>query len=107
MSLGGSTVYTYADWLIVAGREDEFVEAWTQFVDWSLEDGSGALGGMLLRDSSDPRRFISIGPWTSAEAAQSFFTSPELQQRSAPFRELADRFEPRLLDLQARRGEVG
>jgi heme-degrading monooxygenase HmoA len=101
------TVYTYADWLIREGREDDFVAAWTQFVDWSLEGDSGALGGMLLRDGSDPRRFISIGPWESAQSAQQFFADPELQERSAPFRELAERFEPRFLDLQVRRGELG
>jgi heme-degrading monooxygenase HmoA len=100
------TFYTYADWLIHEGREDEFVEAWTRFVDWSLDGDSGALGGMLLRDGSEPRRFISLGPWTSAEAAQSFFANPELQERPAPFRELAEVFEPRFLDLQARRGEL-
>jgi quinol monooxygenase YgiN len=99
-------IYTYADWLIHEGREDEFVEAWTRFVDWSLEGDSGALGGMLLRDGSEPRRFISIGPWTSAEAAQRFFTDPALQERSAPFRELAERFEPRFLELKARRGAI-
>jgi len=100
-------VYTYADWLIHEGREDEFVAAWTELVDWSLEDGSGALRGPLLCDASEPRRFISIGPWTSAEAARAFFTNPELQERSAPFRELAERFEPRFLDVRVRRGELG
>jgi len=99
--------YTYADWLIREGRQDEFVGAWTEFVDRSLEDGSGALGGMLLQDNSEPRHFVSIGPWTSAEAARSFFTDPELEERSAPFRELAERFDPRFLDLRVRRGEIG
>jgi hypothetical protein len=103
---GEPTFYTYADWLIHTGREGEFVEAWTRFVDWSLEGDSGALGGMLLQDASEPRRFISIGPWASPEAAREFFIDPELQERSAPFRDLAEVFEPRFLDLQVRRGEI-
>jgi hypothetical protein len=101
------SVYTSADWLIHDGRQDEFVAAWTAFVDWSLEQGSGALGGMLLQDASDPRRFISVGPWRSAEEAQAFFTDPQLQERSAVFEELAELFEPRFLTLASRRGELG
>jgi quinol monooxygenase YgiN len=100
------TVYTSADWLINEGREDEFVRAWTEFVDWSLEEDVGALGGMLFQDGSEPRRFLSIGPWKSAEAANAWFTSPELQERSQPFRELAEHFEPRFLDLRVQRGQV-
>lgn len=99
------TFFTAADWVIHDGRQDEFVRAWTGFVEWSLEGESGALGGMLLQDASDPTRFVSIGPWTSSEAARSFFTDPGLEERSRPFRELAERFEPRFLDLRVRRGQ--
>jgi quinol monooxygenase YgiN len=99
--------YVGADWLIHEGREEEFVQAWTEFVEWSLEEDAGAVGGMLLRDGADPRRFLSIGPWTNAGAAQSFFRNPDIQERSAPFRELAESFEPRFLELKARRGEIG
>jgi heme-degrading monooxygenase HmoA len=105
--MSAPTFYTYADWLIHKGREDEFVRAWADFVDWSLEGDSGALGGMLLQDASEPRRFISIGPWESPQAARAFFTDPELEERSAPFRELAEVFEPRFLDVQVRRGVLG
>jgi len=100
-------IYTGADWLIHEGRQEEFVKAWTDFVEWSLQEDAGAVGGMLLRDGSDPRRFLSIGPWTSADAAQSFFTNPDIQERSAPFREVAESFEPRFLELQVQRGEIG
>jgi heme-degrading monooxygenase HmoA len=102
-----STLYTCADWVIREGREDEFVDLWTEFVDWSATETDAALGGMLLRDSSDPRRFFSIGPWRSAEEAHEWFRRPDLQERSAPLREVAERFEPRFLELCERRGEVG
>jgi heme-degrading monooxygenase HmoA len=102
-----STLYTYADWLIREGQEDAFVRTWTAFVDWSASDTDAALGGMLLQDASDPRRFISIGPWKTADAAYEWFRKPELEARSARLRELAERFEPRFLQLRVRRGEVG
>jgi hypothetical protein len=102
-----STVYTYADWLIREGREDEFVRIWTEFVDWSAGETDAALGGLLLQDSSDARRFISIGPWRSSEEAYEWFRRPDLEQRSLALREVADRFEPRFLNLRVRRGEVG
>jgi heme-degrading monooxygenase HmoA len=100
------TFFTSADWLIREGREDEFVQAWTEFVDWSATDTDAALGGMLLQDSSDPHRFISIGPWSTAEAAYDWFRKPELEERSARLREIAERFEPRFLQLRVRRGRM-
>jgi len=102
-----SDVYTYADWVIREGREDEFVQAWTEFVDWSATETDAALGGLLLQDSSDPRRFISIGPWRSAEEAYEWFRRPDLEERSLPLREVAEKFEPRFLQLRVRRGELG
>jgi heme-degrading monooxygenase HmoA len=102
-----STVYTYADWLIHEGREDEFVQIWTEFVDWSSGETDAALGGMLLQDSSDRRRFISIGPWRTAQAAYEWFQRPDLQTRSQALREVAERFEPRFLELKVRRGDLG
>jgi heme-degrading monooxygenase HmoA len=102
-----STLYTYADWLIREGQEDEFVRIWTEFVEWSATDTDAALGGMLLQDSSDSRKFISIGPWKTAEAAYEWFQKPELEARSAQLREVAERFEPRFLHLRVKRGEIG
>ena len=102
---GGATVFTYADWVIHEGREDEFVQVWTEFVDWSATETDAALGGMLLQESSDPRRFVSIGPWRSREEAYEWFQRADLQERSAPLRELAERFEPRFLELRVRRGQ--
>ena len=101
------TLYTYADWRIKEGREDEFVRIWTEFVDWSATETDDALGGMLLQDSSDARRFISIGPWRTAEAAHEWFQRPELEIRSAGLREVAESFEPRFLNLRVQRGEIG
>jgi heme-degrading monooxygenase HmoA len=101
------TVYTYADWLIREGREDEFVRIWTEFVDWSSGETVAALGGMLLQDAAEPRRFISIGPWATAEAAYDWFRRPDLEERANTLREVAERFEPRFLHLKARRGVIG
>ena len=99
-------VYTGAEWLIAPGREEDFVRAWTEFVDWSLAEAEGALGGMLLQDPSEPRRFLSLGPWTDRAAAEALFTRPDVQERSAPLRELADTFEPRFFELRASRGTI-
>jgi heme-degrading monooxygenase HmoA len=100
------TVYTGAEWLVKPGREEEFVEAWTEFVDWSLEEAAGALGGMLLQDRSEPRRFLSLGPWESREEAEAWLTRADLEERAGPLREVAQRFEPRFLELRIRRGTI-
>jgi heme-degrading monooxygenase HmoA len=99
-------IYTCADWLVEEGREADFVREWTEFVDWSLERGDGAIGGMVLQDPSEPRRFFTIGPWESADALRAWMSDPSLEERSEPLKGLADQFQPRLLELRGRRGSV-
>ena len=97
----GSEVYTYADWRIALGREEDFVAAWKTFVTWSAEQGARAEAGFLLQDPSDPQRFFSFGPWESEEALGEFFSAAGVEEKSAGMRDLAERFEPRVLSLRA------
>ena len=60
--------YTAGSWLVSAGREDEFVAAWTEFTTWSLDHANGADSFVLLRDVANPLRFLSFGAWTDADA---------------------------------------
>jgi hypothetical protein len=62
-----SDIYTHAEWLVLPGREDEFIAAWKE-----LGSAFGALEhpplwGSLLRSSTEPRLFYSFGPWRSAD----------------------------------------
>jgi Antibiotic biosynthesis monooxygenase len=53
--------YSSGDWLVQAGSEDEFIERWTTFIEWSLSNAEGAESFVLVRSTEDPRKFLSLG----------------------------------------------
>jgi hypothetical protein len=34
--------YSSGEWLVREGSEEEFIEAWTTFIEWSLDNAEGA-----------------------------------------------------------------
>jgi heme-degrading monooxygenase HmoA len=60
--------YASGRWLVNEGSEDEFVEQWTTFTQWSLDNVPGARSYVLLRDKTEARRFVSFGAFESEEA---------------------------------------
>ena len=92
--------YTHTSWVVTRGREEEFIERWSEWADWSRREGLAARA-MLLRDADNPERFISFGPWESMQAVRTWRGSPGYQERVAKLREVVDSFEPRTLELVA------
>jgi heme-degrading monooxygenase HmoA len=85
-----------------AGSEDEFVRRWSEWVDWSHREGLEA-PALLLRDLEDPQEFISFGPWANMAAVRSWRALAGYQERVARLSEVLDSFEPRTLEIVARR----
>ena len=52
--------YQSGRWLVNPGSEDEFIERWTTFTQWSLENIPGARSYVLLWDDAEARRFLSF-----------------------------------------------
>ncbi len=96
--------YTSGTWMAKPGKEDEFVAAWRAMAEWTAENVAGARRGTLLRDVSDPRRFLSFGPWESHEAIDAWRALPEFQDGVAKMRELLEDFTPGTFEVIA---EVG
>ena len=79
------TAYTYLWEFIVEARDvDEFQRHYGPRGSWAelFRQAPGYIQTLLLRDSADPRRFVTIDRWESAEAFRSF--------RSAFSRQYAD-----------------
>ena len=95
-----TVVYTSGTWRPNAGSEDAFIAAWERFAGWasSMPD-AGPL--RLVRDISDPGRFVSFGDWDSIEAVRAWKGSPEFRERMARVLQHVDSFEPLELDLVA------
>lgn len=88
-------------WEVRAGREDDFVKAWDEFARWTVEAGFESTG-TLLRDRAHQGRFVSFGPWPSAEAAEEWRGSPGFAERLRALRETLDGFEPETYDVVLR-----
>jgi len=60
--------YASGNWTVKAGNEDEFVARWIAFLSESTKTAEGFGTARLLRDSDDPRHFLSFSEWTDAGA---------------------------------------
>jgi heme-degrading monooxygenase HmoA len=86
--------YTSGRWLVRAGSEEDFIERWTAFTQWSLNNAPGAESFILIQDTGDPRRFLSFGAWDDSEAVTAWRQKPEFSELLGECRELCEEFEP-------------
>ena len=52
--------YASGRWLVKAGSEDDFIERWTAFTQWSLDNAPGAESFVLIRGSDAVARDLSL-----------------------------------------------
>jgi heme-degrading monooxygenase HmoA len=90
--------YTSGLWKVRSGHEDEFVEAWKDFVRWaSQQPGSGTF--RLVRDVEDPSRYLSFAPWESFQSQQAWKQTDEFSARLKTVRQHVESFEPSTYEL--------
>ncbi|HEY2937452.1 MAG TPA: antibiotic biosynthesis monooxygenase family protein [Gaiellaceae bacterium] len=94
--------YSHSSWRVKPGLEDEFVRRWEELADWSALQGLKARA-KLLRDTDDPSRFVSFGPWESVGAIRGWRGTPGFHERVARLQEVVEGFEPRTLELVSER----
>jgi heme-degrading monooxygenase HmoA len=95
-----SETYSSGVWTAKEGEEEAFVAAWTEFARW-LTPMQGAGTARLIRDLSDPRRYLSFAPWESAEAMHAWRNAPEFPERLAAVRKHVAEFTPSDYELVA------
>lgn len=94
------SVYTTGTWTPNPGREDVFVEAWSEFAAWaSSMPGAGRL--RLVRDMNQPERFTSFGEWQTVEAVRAWKSSLDFRERMAQVLQHVGNFQPSELELVA------
>lgn len=84
--------YSSGEWLVQAGSEEDFVERWTTFTQWSLNGAPGAVSFVLVRSTEDPRKFLSLGAWENQEAQDAWRAMPQMQELLSQCRELCEKF---------------
>jgi heme-degrading monooxygenase HmoA len=95
-------LYTHTTWRVKPGREDDFVERWAEWAEWSHRQGLQE-EALLLRDVDSPQRFVSFGPWESVDVIRGWRTLPGYQERVERLREVLDGFDPETLEVVERR----
>ena len=95
-----SEMITTGTWFVEEANQARFLDAWTAFAVWaSSMDGAGTL--RLGRDGRDPNRFVSFGPWDSADQVHAWKSNPEFRERMAQVLQYVDEFSPTELDVVA------
>jgi heme-degrading monooxygenase HmoA len=83
------------------GSEEEFIETWTTFIEWTLDNAPGAESFVLVRSLEEPRKFLSLGAWESQEAHEAWREIPRMQVILGQCRALCDEFDTHRYTLAA------
>ncbi len=86
--------YSSGNWLAKEGQEEEFVQRWKEFAEWSAKNASGCGDFYLIAETKNPRHFLSFGSWESPEAVNSWRQMPEFKGFIGKCKELLDDFQP-------------
>ena len=79
-------------WLVTEGKEQEFLQRWTEFLEWSKAEAPGLIEAHLLRDAENPRSFISLSESTDAAARQGWKDQAAFRTHLDATRSLCDEF---------------
>jgi quinol monooxygenase YgiN len=98
--------YGSGEWLVREGSEEDFVERWITFIEWSLNYAPGAVSEsfVLVRSTEDPRRFLSLGAWENQDAPERWRQIPRMQELFGRCRQLCEEVESHQYTLAASPG---
>ena len=91
--------WTLDSWFIHAGREEEFLAAWTDLMHWTMQEVPGQIGSILLyRDLPQSNHFFCPMAWESVEAIAAWRANQEYQTRIKHIEHLCAERETRTLE---------
>jgi heme-degrading monooxygenase HmoA len=71
--------FTSGSWYVTPGREDQFIESWTEMVSWSRRTAMHQAS--QLRDDNLPGHFLSFAEWDNPEQSRAWKTTAGFQER--------------------------
>jgi heme-degrading monooxygenase HmoA len=85
-------IYACGQWKVRAGEEEEFVRRWRDLADWTMGEFPDALIGTarLIQSKTDPTRFVSLGPFESADALTEWHAHPAFKEKRDRVAELLE-----------------
>jgi heme-degrading monooxygenase HmoA len=92
--------YTSGDWLVLKGREQDFIDCWEEFAQWSKQNVPDSGSITLFQASNNPRHFISFAAWDNVESIENWRQKPEFSNKLRACSELCDDFKASNLTLR-------
>jgi heme-degrading monooxygenase HmoA len=83
-------LFASGDWYVMKGKEEEFIENWTEFLQWTRATQPEMVAAALIRDEVDPSHFISFAQWDDAGARNAWKNSEGFMERFSACRSLCD-----------------
>ena len=80
--------YASGNWHVKPGKEKEFVERWTEFLQWTRKDHPAMVRATLIQDTEDKTHFVSTSEWDNADARAAWKKSPEFAAKFSAARDL-------------------
>jgi heme-degrading monooxygenase HmoA len=85
--------FASGNWHVKEGREEEFIGRWLEFLRWTRSNAPGLLSASLIRESEEPRHFVSFARWDEAASRDAWRTLEGFPDKLGACRELCDDFE--------------
>ena len=82
--------YASGEWHVTAGKEKEFISAWTEFLTWTRKTQPGLVRAELTRDTADTNHFLSISEWEDTKSRDEWRKAADFQQKFGAARALCD-----------------
>ena len=99
--MAGDEIYPLGRWVVKAGQEATFIEAWKDLGEFflSLPEPPGL--GTLVQSTDNPSLFYSFGPWPSAQAAAEMRGNPDTPAVMGRLAALCEEATPGMFSLVA------
>ena len=101
--MAGDEVYTLGRWVVKAGQEAAFIEAWKELGAFflSLPEPPGPGPGTLVQSTDNPELFYTLRPWPSAGAVAAMRANPRTPSESGRLATLCEEYTPGMFRLVA------
>ena len=88
-----ATTWASGNWSVKPGQEQEFVDRWREWLEWSRDNVPGFQTATLIRDVQDGRHFVSFSDWADVESREAWKNSDGFREKFAVCRDLCDGFQ--------------
>jgi len=96
-----SEAYASGNWHVTEGKEAEFVETWTELLQWTRQTQPGLRRATLMRHEGQPQHFISFAEWEDGPSRDKWKATLEFGELHGKCVKMCDEFtgghfEPRV-----------